>query len=119
MLVLFIQSKTELLFILSAALLYWVGWLYYQHVIKPVYDEQITDYNEDAKTFTFMGNSAALFKATIIEECPDCEGSKFRVYSCCTGEHVDNDYQLCPICMEHLCEEDCETCNGQGIIELN
>lgn len=118
MIFLFIATKCEFLFILSSALLYWVAWLYYQHVIKPVKDEQTSDNIQDAEASKILGNSQAVYQAAVIEECPDCEGSKVRVYSCCTGEHVDNDYQLCPVCMEHLCEEECETCYGKGIIEI-
>ena len=69
MLILFIQTKGELLFILSAALLYYVAWLYYKHVIKPIDDEQIAYYNEDAKASTSMGNSTPVCKTTVIDEC--------------------------------------------------
>lgn len=48
--------------------------------------------------------------------CPECDGAKQRVYSCCTGEHVENDWMLCPECHEHLGEEDCITCDGKGFI---
>jgi hypothetical protein len=48
--------------------------------------------------------------------CPECDGKKELVYSCCTGEAVDNDYMLCPICKEHLGEEPCYTCGGVGFI---
>ena len=64
-----------LVFIISAALLYWAAWLYYSHVIKPIRDEQIADYNENAKALTFLGNSEAVCKTAVIEECPDCNGS--------------------------------------------
>lgn len=46
--------------------------------------------------------------------CPECEGKKYLVYSCCTGEIVDNDFMMCPRCKEHLGEEDCTTCEGKG-----
>jgi DnaJ-class molecular chaperone len=49
--------------------------------------------------------------------CPECNGKKDMVYSCCTGEPVDNDYMLCPVCREHLGEEPCNTCGGDGFIE--
>lgn len=77
MLILFIQTKGELLFVLSAGLLYWVSWLYYQHVIKPIDDEQTTYYNEDAKTSTSMGNSSPVCQTTVIDECPHCNGSGY------------------------------------------
>lgn len=77
MLILFIQTKGELLFILSAALLYYVAWLYYKHVIKPIDDEQNTNNYEDAKASTSMGNSPAVCKTTVIDECPHCQGSGY------------------------------------------
>ena len=77
MLILFIQTKGELLFILSAALLYYVAWLYYKHVIKPIDDEQIANNYEDAKTSTSMGDSAPVCKTTVIDECPHCNGSGY------------------------------------------
>ena len=56
-------------------------------------------------------------KATPINSvvCPECEGKKELVYSCCTGEPVDNDLMICPTCKEHLGEEPCFTCGGTGI----
>ena len=77
MLILFIQTKGEFIFILSAALLYWAAWLYYKHVIKPIDDEQTTNYYEDAKASTSMGNSAPVCKTTVIDECPHCNGSGY------------------------------------------
>ena len=77
MILLFIQTKSELLFVLSAGLLYWVAWLYYQHVIKPIDDEQATNYNEDAQASTSMGDSPAVCKTTVIDECPHCNGSGY------------------------------------------
>jgi hypothetical protein len=77
MLILFIQTKGELLFILSAALLYYVAWLYYKHVIKPIDDEQNTNNYEDAKTSASMGDSAPVCKTTVIDECPHCNGSGY------------------------------------------
>lgn len=49
--------------------------------------------------------------------CPECDGAKVRVYSCCTGEHIEDEMMLCPECHEHLGEEDCETCDGTGWVE--
>jgi len=64
-----------ILFITSAALLYWAAWLYYTHVIKPIRDEQDSHNYENAKALTFLGNSEAVCKTAVIEECPDCNGS--------------------------------------------
>ena len=77
MILLFIATKGELLFVLSAGLLYWVAWLYYQHVIKPIDDEQDTNYTEDAKASTSMGNNSPVCKTTVIDECPHCNGSGY------------------------------------------
>lgn len=77
MLILFIQTKGELIFILSAALLYWAAWLYYKHVIKPIDDEQIAYHNEDAKASTSLGDRSPVCKTTVIDECPHCQGSGY------------------------------------------
>jgi hypothetical protein len=95
-----------LVFIISAALLYWAAWLYYQHVIKPIRDEQITDYNENAKTSKSMGNSSTVCQTAVIEECPDCNGSTV------VKAFINNKTRLFYLA-------DCQRCNGKGIIELN
>ena len=57
------------------------------------------------------------------DTCPECGGDGEVYYSCC-GDDVKNtlaeDYGLCPTCHEHLDGErsTCETCNGEGIIEI-
>jgi hypothetical protein len=107
-----------ILFITSTLLLLWAAWLYWQHVVKPVNNEQTTNNYETTAAFAGLGNSEALFQTALIEECPECEGAKYLFYSCCTGDQVTNDYQLCPQCCEHLGEEDCNTCAGKGYIEL-
>lgn len=51
--------------------------------------------------------------------CPECEGLGQLVYSCCTGEKLGiawMDIMMCPVCKEHLGEEDCVTCEGKGWI---
>jgi len=52
------------------------------------------------------------------EECPNCEGQKTFVWSCCGDDITHNDIDLCPTCGEHCGdeEEDCEVCNGLGFI---
>jgi hypothetical protein len=45
-----------LIFIASAALLCWVSWLYYKHVILPVKNEQLINFNENANALTSIGN---------------------------------------------------------------
>jgi hypothetical protein len=48
-------------------------------------------------------------------ECETCNGKGVAMFSCCTGEVVDEDMGLCPSCYEHLGEDTCEDCNGTGI----
>jgi len=95
-----------IVFITSAALLYWAFWLYYQHVIKPIRDEQIADYNENAKASKSLGNSSTVCQTAVIEECPDCNGSTV------VKAFINNKTRLFYLA-------DCQKCNGKGIIELN
>ena len=48
--------------------------------------------------------------------CPTCYGKGEVIYSCCTGEVVDDDLAICPKCHEHLGEETCEDCEGEGYV---
>jgi hypothetical protein len=58
-----------ILFITSAALLYWAFWLYYQHVIKPIRDEQIADnYENGIKSVSFLLRQKHGFKQAPYEE---------------------------------------------------
>jgi hypothetical protein len=95
-----------ILFITSAALLYWAAWLYYSHVIKPIRDEQDSHNYENAKALTFLGNSEAVCQTAVIEECPDCNGSTV------VKAFINKNTRLFYLA-------DCNRCNGQGIIELN
>jgi len=95
-----------ILLITSVALLYWAFWLYYQHVIKPIRDEQDSHNYENAKALTFLGNSEAVCKTAVIEECPDCNGSTV------VKAFINKNTRLFYLA-------DCNRCNGQGIIELN
>lgn len=51
------------------------------------------------------------------KDCPDCENGKVA-YSCCGDEITDPDNDLCPTCKEHCGyePENCETCNGEGVL---
>lgn len=49
--------------------------------------------------------------------CPECDGKKVMVYSCCTGDPVYSESMMCPVCHEHLGEEDCFTCEGKGWVK--
>jgi hypothetical protein len=95
-----------LIFITSAALLYWAAWLYFQHVIKPIRDEQDSHNYENAKAFTFLGNSEAVCQTAVIEECPDCNGSTV------VKAFINIETRLFYLA-------DCKRCNATGIIELN
>lgn len=48
------------------------------------------------------------------EICDTCNGAGVACFSCCTGDVIKDDYQMCPSCMEHLGEEECSTCEGEG-----
>ena len=50
------------------------------------------------------------------EECEVCNGKGEGYFSCCTGDLVDPDHAMCPVCKEHLGEEDCTECEGKGYL---
>jgi DnaJ-class molecular chaperone len=50
-------------------------------------------------------------------QCETCNGSGEAVFSCCTGEVVHDDIMMCPVCHEHLGEEECPDCEGTGEVE--
>jgi len=52
-----------------------------------------------------------------MKECPDCRGAKVCVISCCTGDVITDDWQMCSVCHEHLGEDTCELCSGTGEVE--
>lgn len=65
----------------------------------------------DPRSFLLKKNIMDMY-----EKCPECNGSGFMFYSCCTGEVLGGpweDIQMCPLCKEHLGEQDCETCHGE------
>jgi DnaJ-class molecular chaperone len=37
--------------------------------------------------------------------------------SCCTGEVLTGDYDICPECHEHCGEDTCPDCEGTGEVE--
>ena len=47
--------------------------------------------------------------------CENCEDNGYGYWSCCTGDYLgaEMDIDLCPICKEHLGEENCEECNPE------
>ena len=52
------------------------------------------------------------------EKCEECEGSGMAVYSCCGDGVIIGDYPICPSCLEHLGEEECEACSGDGYLPI-
>jgi len=50
------------------------------------------------------------------EECETCNGKGEAIFSCCTGEVMKSDYDLCPTCYEHCGEEECQDCEGKGYV---
>jgi len=52
-----------------------------------------------------------------MKTCETCYGNKEVIISCCTGDIVDDDIAMCPICYEHLGEETCPDCDGTGETE--
>lgn len=53
------------------------------------------------------------------EECPVCNGKGEAMFSCCTGDRVDEDYGRCPTCKEGLSESECEDCEGTGLVKVS
>ncbi len=47
-------------------------------------------------------------------ECLTCDGKGYACYSCCTQELITDDILMCPVCHEHLGEEECDDCDGTG-----
>ena len=48
--------------------------------------------------------------------CDTCSGTGEVMYSCCTGEIISDDMDLCPVCFDHMGEGDCEDCEGTGLV---
>lgn len=49
--------------------------------------------------------------------CETCDGKREAVFSCCTGDTITDDYMICPVCKEHLGEEECIDCQGIGYVD--
>lgn len=50
-------------------------------------------------------------------KCTTCNGSGEAMISCCTGNVVSDDIEMCPVCFEHLGMEDCPDCDGTGSVD--
>ena len=44
--------------------------------------------------------------------CESCNSSGEVMYSCCTGDIIEDDMAICPTCYEHLGDEECYDCRG-------
>lgn len=52
------------------------------------------------------------------KECPDCDGrGHFHISECC-GADIDDDTKICHNCKEHSDFDRCETCDGDGQVEM-
>ena len=56
-------------------------------------------------------------KKKLQEKCDTCRGKGEVMYSCCSGDVIDDDIAMCPSCHEHLGYETCEDCNGIGWVD--
>lgn len=56
-------------------------------------------------------------KKTKMKTCPDCLGTKEILSSCC-GAKIDEDYLICSDCKDHSDVAVCETCDGDGEVEM-
>tara|TARA_R110001606_G_scaffold376890_1_gene535714 strand:+ start:1026 stop:1307 length:282 start_codon:yes stop_codon:yes gene_type:complete len=64
-----------------------------------------------------QNDNAAPFNKRNYAECPTCEGEGERMFSCCTGELIqDHEFGICPDCLECLGEEECSDCEGTGMM---
>lgn len=52
------------------------------------------------------------------QQCEVCNGKGEAMFSCCTGDRVDEDYGRCPTCKEGLGDEECVECDGTGLVAL-
>ncbi len=53
-------------------------------------------------------------------DCPTCDGTGKRIYSCCGNDITDYDIMICPECKEHCGDEpeNCDECGGSGEVEV-
>lgn len=69
--------------------------------------------------FKVVGATKELPGVYLVEECPICDGKGEAMFSCCTGDRVDEDYGRCPSCKEGLGESECEDCQGTGLVKVS
>ena len=53
---------------------------------------------------------------SLYKDCEDCLGSGIAITSNCCDAGYDLDIMICKECKEHLGDNECPSCNGQGII---
>jgi RecJ-like exonuclease len=53
---------------------------------------------------------------SLYRECTECEGTGYSLLSNCCGAFFDTDIRICSECKEHIGDNDCTECNGQGKI---
>lgn len=56
---------------------------------------------------------------SLYRNCTDCEGTGYSLLSNCCGAEFDSDYMMCSDCLEHLGDNECTECNGQGVILIH
>lgn len=71
------------------------------------------------KGFKVVASSKLLPGVEHKDQCEACSGKGEGIWSCCTGDRVDEDYAMCPRCHEHLGEEECQECDGTGLVPLD
>jgi len=69
--------------------------------------------------FKVTGSTQSLPGVDLMEDCPICNGRGKALFSCCTGDRVDEDYARCPTCKENLGKSDCEDCSGTGLVKVS
>jgi len=85
--------------------------LYYNNT-----EEELNEAIDDIEMYGCLSIDAVTASIEKKEECPACYGKKVGYFSCCTGDMVDEDIAMCPRCYEHLGEEECNLCDGTGVI---
>ena len=70
------------------------------------------------KGFKVIASSKLLPGVEHKQQCRVCNGQGEAMFSCCTGERVDEDYGRCPSCKEGLGESECKECEGTGLVAL-
>ena len=79
-------------------------------------EEELNEAIDDIEMYGCLSIDAVTASIEEEEECPACYGKKVGYFSCCTGDMVDEDTVMCPDCYEHLGEEECNLCDGTGVI---